>query len=124
MKTPPASRPGVTWRDLLLLGISGGMVPCPSALVVLLTSVAFNIVHIGLLLIVAFSLGLAMVLVGIGVFMVLAGKVTSRLGVGRGRWVGILAKISGTAVTLVGVSIVLKALDLFGILDLGDVLPF
>jgi ABC-type nickel/cobalt efflux system permease component RcnA len=119
VESASGKRSGVTWRDLVLLGVSGGMVPCPSALVVLLTSVAFNIVHIGLLLIAAFSLGLAIVLVGIGVFMVLAGKATAKLGVGKGGWVRILPKISGTAVTVVGISIVLKALDIFGVFDLG-----
>ena len=113
------SHPGVRWRDLLILGVSGGMVPCPSALVVLLSSIAFEIAHIGLLLILAFSLGLAMVLVGIGVFMVVAGSVSARLGFGGGRIAKVLPFISGTAVTLVGVSIALKGLDNLGMIDVG-----
>jgi ABC-type nickel/cobalt efflux system permease component RcnA len=94
------------------------MVPCPSALVVLLTSIAFDIALIGLILIFAFSLGLAMVLVGIGVFMVLAGSVTARVG-GRGRRIaGILPFVSGTAVTLVGAGVTWKGLAALGVVEL------
>ena len=55
---------------MLALGISGGIVPCPSALVVLLGAVSYHQVGLGLLLIVAFSVGLATVLTGIGLAMV------------------------------------------------------
>jgi ABC-type nickel/cobalt efflux system permease component RcnA len=59
-------------RELLTLGISGGIVPCPAALVVLLSSVSMNRAGFGLLLIVAFSAGLAAVLVAIGILIVSA----------------------------------------------------
>lgn len=59
-------------RGLLGLGISGGLVPCPSALVVLLSAISLHRLGFGLLLIVAFSLGLAAVLTGIGLALVLA----------------------------------------------------
>lgn len=60
----------VTWRGLLALGVSGGLLPCPSALVVLLGAIALGRVGFGLLLILAFSLGLAAVLTGIGLILV------------------------------------------------------
>lgn len=59
-------------RSLLTLGITGGMIPCPAALVVLLSAVALNRIGFGLLLIVAFSAGLALVLVTIGLILVSA----------------------------------------------------
>jgi ABC-type nickel/cobalt efflux system permease component RcnA/Tol biopolymer transport system component len=60
----------VTWQSLLALGVSGGLVPCPDAIAILLVAVAVNRIPLGLLLIVAFSLGLAMVLIVIGIAMV------------------------------------------------------
>jgi ABC-type nickel/cobalt efflux system permease component RcnA len=62
----------VSWRGLLALGISGGLLPCPSALVVLLGAIAIGRVGFGMLLIVAFSLGLAAVLTAIGLLLVYA----------------------------------------------------
>jgi len=64
--------PGIPLRQLLTLGITGGMVPCPAALVVLLSALSLHRVGLGLFLIVAFSLGLAAVLIVIGLLMVYA----------------------------------------------------
>ncbi len=57
---------------LIALGASGGLVPCPSALVLLLTSVSLGRIAFGLTLLVAFSLGLAVVLSGIGLAVLYA----------------------------------------------------
>jgi nickel/cobalt exporter len=62
----------VTLGSLIALGASGGLVPCPSALVLLLSSVALGRVGLGLLLLIAFSSGLAIVLMGIGVVVLYA----------------------------------------------------
>jgi ABC-type nickel/cobalt efflux system permease component RcnA len=59
-------------RNILALGASAGLIPCPSALVVLLGAVAQHEIVLGLVLIVAFSLGLAATLTGIGLAVVLA----------------------------------------------------
>jgi ABC-type nickel/cobalt efflux system permease component RcnA len=66
-------------RQLLILGMTGGMVPCPSALVVLLSAVALHRTGFGLFLIVAFSIGLAAVLIAMGFVAVYAGRLMSRL---------------------------------------------
>ncbi len=58
--------------SLVALGASGGLVPCPSALVLLLSSVALGRVALGLTLLVAFSAGLAVVLSGIGLVVLYA----------------------------------------------------
>lgn len=52
--------------SLVGLAVSGGMVPCPSALVLLLSAVALGRIAFGLALLTAFSLGLAAVLIAIG----------------------------------------------------------
>jgi nickel/cobalt transporter (NicO) family protein len=62
----------MSWSGLAALGASGGLVPCESALVLLLTAIALRRVGLGLVLLVAFSLGLALVLMGIGVLVIYA----------------------------------------------------
>ncbi|MEW6586225.1 MAG: HupE/UreJ family protein [Nitrospirota bacterium] len=60
----------VTWRSLLGLGISGGLLPCPSALVLLLTAVSLERTGLGILLVIAFSFGLAGVLTVVGLLFI------------------------------------------------------
>jgi nickel/cobalt exporter len=72
-----------TPKDLIALGVSGGIVPCPSALVLLLTAISFHRIAFGLVLVTVFSLGLALVVSAVGVAVVLLGdrlkdKVESR----------------------------------------------
>jgi nickel/cobalt exporter len=62
----------ISMAGLIALGASGGLVPCPSALVLLLSSVALGRVGLGLTLLVAFSAGLAVVLSGIGLVVLYA----------------------------------------------------
>ena len=71
--------PAVGWRSLLALGVSGGLLPCPEALMVLLITIAAHRVLFGLLLIVSFSTGLAAVLVGFGLLLVYARSQFQRL---------------------------------------------
>ena len=59
-------------RDLLAVGISGGLLPCPTALVVLLAAISLHRVGYGLVLIVAFSLGLAGAMTAVGLAAVSA----------------------------------------------------
>jgi nickel/cobalt exporter len=62
----------MSWSGLAALGASGGLVPCESALVLLLTAIALRRVGLGLLLLISFSLGLALVLMAIGVLVIYA----------------------------------------------------
>lgn len=64
---------GGTWWGIVSLGVSGGLAPCPSALVLLLTAVSFHRTLLGLALIVAFSAGLAALVTAVGVVAVVAG---------------------------------------------------
>jgi ABC-type nickel/cobalt efflux system permease component RcnA len=61
-------------KGLLAVGVSGGLLPCPSALVVLLAAISLHRLAFGLVLIVAFSIGLALSITGIGLVAVLAKK--------------------------------------------------
>lgn len=69
---PGADGESITWKSLLALGISGGLLPCPSALVMLLSASALGNIGLGMTLVVAFSLGLALVLSAIGLILVYA----------------------------------------------------
>lgn len=69
----------LTWRSLITLGVSGGLVPCPDAIAILLVAVAINRILLGLALIVSFSLGLAVVLIVIGWLMVSGGRLFARM---------------------------------------------
>jgi len=107
----------VSWRQLLALGVTGGMVPCPAALVVLLSAVALHRIAFGLFLIAAFSVGLAAVLISIGLLMVYAGQFVSRLhgdGPLMTRW---LPLASAAVITALGLAIAVRALVAAGILQ-------
>ena len=108
----------VSWWSMLSLGIAGGMVPCPTALVVLLASVAFGRIVFGLMLILAFSLGLAAVLILIGILTVRTSKLTERFA-GSRRWIENLPVISAGLVMLAGIAIAFNALHAGGILRFG-----
>ena len=62
----------ISWSGLVALGASGGLVPCETALVLLLTAIALRRVGLGLVLLVSFSLGLALVLMAIGILVIYA----------------------------------------------------
>src|SRR5215813_4031186 len=76
---PGADGSEVTWRNLLALGVSGGIMPCPSALIVMLAAISMNRIGYGLVLIVAFSLGLAGALTAVGLAFVYGGKLLARV---------------------------------------------
>jgi nickel/cobalt exporter len=88
-------------RGLLALGASAGLIPCPSALVVLLGAVAQGQIALGMILIVAFSLGLAATLVGLGLAVVLAARSLTRLRP-PGRLVNALPTASALVIVAVG----------------------
>jgi nickel/cobalt transporter (NicO) family protein len=69
----------LSWKGLIAMGASAGLIPCPSALVVLLGAIAQHQIALGLLLIVVFSLGLAGTLTALGLAVVYAGRLTARV---------------------------------------------
>jgi ABC-type nickel/cobalt efflux system permease component RcnA len=117
-ESSPRSTPAgeISLSSLLALGITGGIVPCPAALVVLLGALAMHRVAFGLFLIVAFSVGLAGVLISFGLAMVYARRFVSRFGT-QGplteRW---LPLASSGVITVVGVAITIQSLMSAGII--------
>jgi nickel/cobalt transporter (NicO) family protein len=99
----------LTTRSLLALGLSAGIIPCPSALVVLLAAVAQHQIALGLLLIVAFSLGLAATLTGVGLLVVRASGLLERVR-GAGRAAVALPAVSALAIVLVGAVLTVTAI--------------
>ncbi|HSU67208.1 MAG TPA: sulfite exporter TauE/SafE family protein, partial [Tepidisphaeraceae bacterium] len=103
----------ITLPGLVALGVSGGIVPCPSALVVLMSAIAFKQTAFGMLLIVAFSIGLAGVLIAIGMTMLFARGVLQRWDNGTGRVAGVISRLalaSPVAIALLGTGIAVQAL--------------
>jgi len=111
-------RGDVSYRQLLALGITGGIVPCPAALVVLLSAVALNRVGFGLFLIVAFSFGLAAVLIAVGLLTVYARRFMTKFrsdGLLITRW---LPLTSAAVITVLGLGIAIRSLVTGGILQI------
>lgn len=101
--------------SLLTLGITGGIIPCPSALVVLLVAVNTNQVALGLLLIVAFSLGLASVLTALGLAVVYGKGLLGRIKFDSARLrtgaiLGRLPMASALAVSCLGILIAFSSI--------------
>ena len=98
----------LTWRGLLGMGASAGLIPCPSALVVLLAAVAQHQVALGLVMIVAFSLGLAGTLSALGLLVVLGGRMASRLRVSPALGAALPA-VSAVVIVAAGFVLTLRA---------------
>jgi ABC-type nickel/cobalt efflux system permease component RcnA len=97
-------------RELCLLGITGGIVPCPAALVVLLSAFSLHRIGFGLFLITAFSFGLAAVLVVVGLTMVYAKRaISSRVSSGSAA-LRYLPFLSSAFMVVLGVGIAASAL--------------
>ncbi len=94
---------------LISLGFSGGIVPCPDALILLLIAIAINRIGLGLLILFAFSFGLAFVLIFIGIIMVVARPLFEKLS-GSGKVLRYLPVISSFFITAIGFYVILKAI--------------
>jgi nickel/cobalt exporter len=109
---PPAGA-APSLRNLLALGVSGGLLPCPSALVVMLGAIALGRTAFGLALILAFSTGLAAVLTAIGLALVFARGLFERLPL-DGRVARLAPVASAALISLAGLAIVAEALARIG----------
>jgi nickel/cobalt transporter (NicO) family protein len=99
----------LTSKGILGVGIAAGLLPCPSALVVLLSAIALHRIGLGLALIVAFSLGLAATITAIGLVAVLARRTFSRFSL-DGPLVQALPAASAALILAVGLVITARAL--------------
>jgi nickel/cobalt transporter (NicO) family protein len=114
---PPAGQP-LSMRTLLALGVSGGAIPCPSALVVLIAAISQHRVGLGMALIFAFSLGLAATLTAVGLAVLYGGRLMERLRPERrlfgARFAGALPALSATIIVVAGTLITLRAIPQVG----------
>ncbi len=97
------------WRSLTAVGISGGLLPCPSALVVLLAAISLHRIALGLGLIVAFSAGLALSITGIGLAAILAKRTFRRFEL-QDRVIGLLPAISALVIVVAGAAMTVRAI--------------
>ncbi|MCS7047488.1 MAG: hypothetical protein NZO58_14115, partial [Gemmataceae bacterium] len=96
-----ASPGGVRWGSLIVMGITGGLIPCGDAVGVFLYYVLHGDLWMVLPALICFSLGLASVLVLVGVLVVrVPGFAESRLG--QGRIVQALPTLSALIIILMG----------------------
>lgn len=112
---PGADGRPLTWRSLFALGVSGGLLPCPSALVVMLSAISLGRVGYGLALIVAFSIGLAATLTAVGLLFVYAGRFVASRRAGGGQLVKVLPVLSSLVIACAGAAICYEALAQAGI---------
>jgi len=101
----------VSGGSLVALAVSGGMVPCPSALILLLSAISMQRTGLGLLLLVAFSLGLASVLMAIGVGVLYAKNLLPEVGGWRENWLFRAAPVVSAGVIVV-VGLVMTGISL------------
>jgi len=112
--------PTVSYKQLFVLGITGGIIPCPGAIVVLLIAMQRRLLTYGFFLIFSFSIGLALVLMGIGIMMVTAKSFLDRHNIGEGVFTRrVLPMASAVVVTLLGVFLTVSPLLRFGIIKIN-----
>ena len=104
---PPGS---IQLRHLAAMGISGGLLPCPEALGIMVITIGLNRILLGMGLIVSFSFGLAAVLIVIGILLVRSRSLVERFGAIDNRWKKALPLASAVIVTMLGIGITLSGL--------------
>jgi ABC-type nickel/cobalt efflux system permease component RcnA len=107
---PPAGA-SLSWRGLFALGLAGGLIPSTSALLILLGSMAAGRAAFGLILVVAFGLGMALVMSTVGLAMILARGRLERMPQrsALGRLAGFAPLIASVAVLGLGVVLTWQA---------------
>lgn len=105
------SHDDLSWRGLVAMGASAGLIPCPSALVVLLGAISQHEVGLGILLVTAFSLGLAATLTALGLLVVFASRWSQRVrGPLTGRLAGALPALSAAIIVAAGTVLTVRAI--------------
>ena len=100
---------GLETRGIVGIGVAAGLLPCPSALVVLLSAIALHRIALGLALIVAFSVGLSATITGIGLVAVLARRAFGRARL-DGPVIRALPAVSAAVIVVAGLAITAKAI--------------
>lgn len=100
----------ISWKNLLALGISGGLLPCPSALVLMLSAINLGRIGYGLILTTAFSFGLAATLTAVGLIFLYGGKMFSGSKFSENRIVKTLPVFSAFVIACLGAVICYNSL--------------
>ncbi len=106
-----------SWKDLLVLGVTGGLVPCPAGVTLVFYSLTLQDQNTKKLLVylTAFSLGLGSVLVAIALAMVLTGAYLRHAGVGAGKkrpaWLDHIPVFTAGLIAVLGVAMCYEAFD-------------
>ncbi|MDH3348788.1 MAG: sulfite exporter TauE/SafE family protein [Desulfobulbaceae bacterium] len=87
--------------DILFLGISGGLVPCPAAIAALLMAIAAGQIAKGFTMAILFSVGLGLVMMSIGVFLSYASNLTKKLDTSP-KFTNAMGLISASVITILG----------------------
>lgn len=85
-----ANRQVTTWQ-VVLFGLTGGLIPCPAAITVLLLCLQLKQFALGATLVICFSVGLAVVMVSVGVAAALSMRHAER------RWSGLFDRVARRA---------------------------
>ena len=100
----------ISWKSLLGLGISGGLLPCPSALVLMLSAISLGRVGYGLVLTLVFSFGLAATLTAVGLIFLYVGRTVGNSRLGENRIVKAVPVFSALVIACVGAAICYNSL--------------
>lgn len=92
----------VSWQSLLSLGISGGLLPCPSALVLMLSAISLGRIGYGLLLTLVFSFGLAATLTSVGLIFLYVGRIFDRPSLSKNPIIKSLPVVSALVISCLG----------------------
>lgn len=92
----------VTTGQIVVFGLTGGLVPCPASITVLLLCLQLKQVALGATLVLCFSIGLALTMVASGVLAALSVKHVAGRWSGFGEWVRKAPYVSGALIMLVG----------------------
>ena len=106
---------GLSMKSLITLGISGGMLPCPDAIAILLVAITLNKILLGTLLILNFSFGIAFVIIAIGIIIVKGRTLVSKVD-GFEAIAPILSVLSSLVVLVLGGILTFKAAENFDLL--------
>ena len=100
----------VTTAQLILFGLTGGLLPCPSAFAVLLVCLQLKKFALGFALVLAFSIGLAITLVSVGAFAALSVRQATQRFKGFGELARKAPYVSATVMVLIGLFIAFQGL--------------
>lgn len=104
--------------NLLVLGVSGGLVPCPAAIATLLAAIAAGRIAQGLTMTIFFSLGLGAVMMTIGVILSHTGRLTEQIA-GNQEFSRRMGIASATLITLIGFYTLYNSVKELGWMPLG-----